>query len=115
MGMNNEQFRKMFPNLVKELETEAQKIGISSVSSHQKNGEKASSRIFAGYTPDVIDFIRRCKNKQQADEIISFLVKKGEIDSEYAMKLKQQLDEKGVRSFGPIKEVDYYLKLGGYQ
>ena len=113
--MNNEEFKKLFPNLVKELESEAQKIGISSVRSHQKNGEKASSRKFSGYNPDVIDFVRRCENEQQANEIIKFLEKKGEIDSEYALKLKKQLDEKGVRSFGPIKEADYYLKHGGYE
>jgi hypothetical protein len=36
----------------------------------------------------------------------------GEIDGKYAQKLRRQLREKGVRSFGTKKEHDYYLRHG---
>jgi hypothetical protein len=36
--------------------------------------------------------------------------KRCEINKEYAQKLRAQLKQKGVRSFGPKKEENYYLK-----
>jgi hypothetical protein len=62
--------------------------------------------------PDVIDFIRRCDTEEQAEEIIGYMEKRGEIEKQYARKLREQLKDKGVRSFGPKKEEDYYLKHG---
>lgn len=110
MEIDKKRFRKMFPHLAKELEGEEHKIAITSVRSDPQTGEKAYSKRFVGYTPDVIDFIRRCENGQQAEEIISYLEERGEISSEYAQRLRKQLKEKGVRSFGSKKEEDYYLK-----
>ncbi|MEM2715000.1 MAG: DUF2095 family protein, partial [Candidatus Bathyarchaeia archaeon] len=76
---------------------------------------KAASRKFDGYNPDVIDFIRRCDTEEQAEEIIAYLEKKGEISQSYASNLRKQLKEKGVRSFGPKKEEAYYLRQAGYR
>jgi len=112
MEIEKKRFRKIFPHLAEELEGEEQKIAISSVRSDIKTGEKASSNKFAEYMPDVIDFIRRCDNEQQAEEIISYMERRGEISSEYAEKLRKQLKERGVRSFGSNKEDDYYFKQG---
>ncbi len=110
MEIDKEKFRKMFPHLAAEFEGGGQKISISSFRSDISVGERAASRLFEGYNPDVIDFIRRCDTEDQAEEIISFLEKRGEISREYASRLRKQLREKGVRSFGPKKEEDYYLK-----
>jgi hypothetical protein len=112
MEMDKERFKKMFPRLAEELEKREHGVTITSVRSDPETAENASSRKFAGYTPDVIDFIRRCDNEQQAEEIIGYLENRGEIGGEYAQKLRKQLKEKGVRSFGPKKEDDYYLKQG---
>ncbi len=110
MPMDKERFRKMFPHLAKEMNTEESRIPINSVRSDIQTGETASSSKFVRYTPDVIDYIRRCDNEQQAKEIIDYLEKRREISRQYAQRLKKQLKEKGVRSFGPKKEEDYYLK-----
>ena len=110
MEIDKKEFRKMFPNLVKELENEENKIAVTSVRSDAQTGEKASSKKFAGYMPDVIDFIRRCDNKEQVEEIISYMERRGEISREYAERLRKQLRERGVRSFGSKKEEDYYFK-----
>jgi len=75
-----------------------------------KTGEKAVSKRFVHYAPDVIDFVRRCDTEEQAEEIISYMEKRGEIEKQYAKKLRKQLEEKGVRSFGPKKEENYYFK-----
>lgn len=112
MKIDKERFRKMFPRLAKELGAWEYRVAVTSVRSDIRTGEKASSKKFAGYVPDVIDFLRRCDNEQQAEEIIQYLKKRGEINPQYAQRLRKQLKEKGVRSFGPKKEEDYYLKQG---
>ena len=118
MEFDKKVFRKMFPHLAAEIEGEEQKVSISSFRSNIDAGEKAaskiSSRLFEGYNPDVIDFLRRCDTEEQAEEIICYLEKRGEISKKYASRLKKQLKEKGVRSFGPKKEDDYYLKKAGF-
>jgi len=115
MEIDREQFKKMFPNLAREIENGENKIAITSVRLDIEEGEKIASRKFDGYNPDVIDFLRRCDNERQAEEIISYLEKRGEISQQYALSLRKQLKEKGVRSFGPKKEDAYYLRRAGYR
>jgi len=114
MDIEKERFRKMFPYLAKEMEAKEYKISITSVRSDIQTGEEAASRKFADYMPDVIDFLRRCDNEQQAEEIIGYLERRREISHDYAKRLRKQLKEKGVRSFGSKKEDDYYLKQAGF-
>jgi hypothetical protein len=114
MDIDKEKFRKMFPHLAKEMDAREYRITITSVRSDLQTGEEATSRKFAGYMPDVIDFLRRCDNEQQAEEIIGYLERRGEISQDYAERLRKQLKEKGVRSFGTKKEDDYYLKQAGF-
>lgn len=112
MEIDKETFKKMFPNLTKEIEEKQQRVVISSVRSDLAAAEKASSKKFFSYVPDVVDFICRCDNEEQAEEIIGYLEKRKEISPDYARRLRRQLKEKGVRSFGPKKEDGYYLKHG---
>jgi len=114
MKIDKEKFKKLFPNLAAELENNIMSCPITSVRMGNEVGEKVATRRFSGYSPDVIDFIRRCDTVEQAEEIINFLEGRGEISSSYANKLRQQLKDKGVRSLGSKKESDYYLKHGGY-
>jgi hypothetical protein len=112
MGLDKEAVRRMFPNLARELEADENRVAINSVRTDAPAGEEATSRNFVHYTPDVIDFIRRCDTKQQAEEIVAYMERRGEIEKEYANRIREQLKEKGVRSFGTKKEDDYYLKHG---
>jgi len=112
MEIDKKRFKTMFPHLSQEMEHKHHRFGISSVRSDVQTGENASAKRFDGYTPDVIDFIRRCDNEQQAMEIIDFLEKRQEIGNSYAQRLKRQLKAKGVRSFGPKKQDDYYSREG---
>jgi len=113
MEVDKKRFKKMFPHLAKEMDVNKHRVAITSVRSDVQTAEKTSSEKFAGYTPDVIDFIRRCDDEQQAKEIINHMEKGGDINHEYAQKLRKQLNEKGVRSFGSKKEDDYYLEHTG--
>ena len=112
MEFDKRTFKKTFPNLAKELGSSEQKTSINSVRTDIQTGEKAVSKRFVHYMPDVIDFIRRCDTEEQAEEIVAYMEKRGEIKKQYAEKLRKQLKEKGVRSFGPKKEENYYLQHG---
>lgn len=113
MNIEKERLKRMFPHLAEEMTSEKNRLPIKSVRSDPESGEKVASSTFEGYDPDVIDFLRRCDNKEQAIEVINFMEKKGEITSSHADKLKKQLKEKGIRSFGTKKGSEYYLKQAG--
>jgi hypothetical protein len=112
LEVDKETFKRMFPNLAKELESDENKVSVNSVRTDERTGENAVSERFAHYMPDVIDFIRRCDTEEQAEEIIAYMEKRGEVEKQYAERLRKQLKDKGVRSFGPKKEENYYLKHG---
>jgi len=130
MAIDKESLKKMFPNLYKELEQGEVKISIDAVRRNavetetgmtETAEEKEVEAKAATTTPDklrhfnptVVDFIRRCDTEAQAEEIIAFLQKKGEITEEYADELRCQLKLSSVRSFGPKKEENYYFREGG--
>ena len=117
--MDREKFRKLFPHLAEEIERGVKKISIRAVRWDVEAGERlaaagAENDPWRGYMPDVIAFIRRCDTEEQALEIIDYLERKGDITPEYAEKLRRQLREKGLRSFGPKKEPGYYFRVAGY-
>lgn len=114
MEIDKKQFKKMFPNLAKEIFSGENRVTITSIRSDIDMGEKTASMSFRGYNPDVIDFLRRCDNEKQAYEIIDYLEKRKEISAKYASQLRKQLRERGVRSFGSKKENGYYLKQAGF-
>jgi hypothetical protein len=124
--------KKMFPHLLRELEGKENKLSIASVEEDLESAETAADPCeeamddvgtdeeietkpdkFRHYSPDVVDFLRRCDTDAQAKEIIAYLQKRGELSEEKACELKAQLNRKGVRSFGPKKENDYYFKQSG--
>ena len=110
---NKKSFKKMFPHLARELNCGENVVPIDSVRNNPEEIEKAQPDKFHNYIPTVLDFIRRCNTEAEAKEIISYLEKRCEITKEYAQQLKKQLEQKGVRSFGPKKEDGYYFKQSG--
>lgn len=111
LEFDKKKFKQTFPNLADEMETDENRVKISSVRSDVSAGEqRASAKRFDNYVPDAIDFIRRCDNERQAEEIIDYLENRREITGEYAQRLRKQLRSKGVRSFGPKKQDDYYSR-----
>ena len=113
MEIDKKSFKKMFPNLSDELELEENKVPISSVRTDSGATEKAMQDELRHFNPTVIDFVRRCETEAEAEDIIIYLEKRGELSKEYAEKLRKQLKKEGVRSFGPKKEDNYYFKKGG--
>ncbi|MCE7745219.1 MAG: DUF2095 family protein [Candidatus Heimdallarchaeota archaeon] len=64
---------------------------------------------FAGYDPNVIDFIRRCDTLDQAMEILDYLENIGDISTSEGDKLRKRLKTEGLRSFGPKKKKGFYF------
>ncbi len=112
MKLDKKRIDNLFPHLARELESRDGRVRIDSVRTDRRTAETSATRKFADYTPDVVDFIRRCDTQKQAEEIINHLEARREISEEYAARLRKQLKGKGVRSFGPKKEGDYYSKRG---
>jgi len=135
--MEKKDIKKMFPHLFEELETGEVKVPINGV---RKNAAEAEGEIAEAeecgceeqiefeeelaqctetpdklrhFNPQAVDFLRRCDTEAQAEEIIAYLEKKGEITKQYASELRCQLKRDGVRSFGPKKEENHYFKEGG--
>jgi len=108
MKLTRKEFKKLFPNLAKEMQT---RTGTMSINSVRTETSESKASYLTSYDPDVIDFLRRCNTKREGEEIIDFMEKRGEISHEYAEKLRNQLESKGIRSFGPKKEVNYYFRV----
>jgi hypothetical protein len=110
MEIDRGTFKKIFPHLTEEMETEKFKGGMNPTTAGSLTTERMTIKQFDDYNPDVIDFICRCDTEKQAYEIIGYVEKRGEIDQKYAQKLRTQLKRRGVRSFGAKREEGYYLR-----
>jgi hypothetical protein len=113
ISVEYKEVKKKYPSIYLELQLETSKVRINSYRSDPNTGEAAavSGHNLTGYTPDVIDYMRRCDTDIQAKEIIEFLKKQGEISPQYANRLIEQLLKHGVRSFGTKKPPGFYEKL----
>ena len=103
--MNRSEFRKKYPHLLRELESNVSKSGLST--------EETKRDQFRGYIPTAIDYLRRCDTSEQAEKTISYLEEAQEITSEYARELRRQLRKRGLKSFGLRKKEGFYLREAG--
>lgn len=130
MAIDKRSLKKMFPHLYQELEEDSEnKVTIDAVRDSPEAAENAveiedvceeeflkpakPADKLRHFNPSAIDFIRRCDTDKQAQEIISYLQKRGELTQEQAKELECTLKQKGVRGFGPKKEENYYFHEGG--
>jgi hypothetical protein len=113
MKISKDKFKKTFPHLAREMDDKQRGVTINSIRSDTRTAEKTATtqKNLSNYDPDIIDFLRRCDNTQQAEEIINYMESRGEIANNHAKKLRLQLKKKGLRSFGPKKEEGYYFKV----
>jgi hypothetical protein len=102
--MEKNRFKKLFPHLAKELERGESRVNFENTEKDNPNNK----RKWAGYDPDVLDFIQRCDDVKQAEEVIDFLERRGEISPKRASELIKKLQEQGLRGFGAKKINDFY-------
>jgi hypothetical protein len=137
MAIDKKSLKQMFPHLYGELESGEVKVPIDAIRKNASEAEAETDGLeececegchepeeeiavhtqttdkLRHFNPQAVDFLRRCDTKEQAEEIIAYLEKKGEITKEYAHELRCQLKKGGVRAFGPKKEENHYFKEGG--
>jgi hypothetical protein len=111
--IDKKSFKKMFPSLSDELDLKENKVPIDSLRQDSEAAEKTTGDEMHHFSPTVIDFVRRCETEKEAEDIIAYLERRGEVTKEYAEQLRTQLKKDGVRSFGPKKEENYYFKKCG--
>jgi len=131
MAIDKKSLKKMFPHLYHELEEDSEnKVSIDAVRDSSEAAERAAeiedvceeeflkplktTDKLRHFNPSAIDFIRRCDTDEQAQEIISYLQKRGELIQEQAKELEHKLKQNGVRGFGPKKEENHYFHEGGF-
>ncbi|MEM0482440.1 MAG: DUF2095 family protein [Nitrososphaerota archaeon] len=95
-------FKKLFPALSNELEQS--ETGLEDAS------EGAVEEPLRGFMPGPEDYLMRCATEEEAIQVIEFLKQRREISDEESERLKKQVYERGVRSFGPLREEGYYLR-----
>ncbi len=100
------ELRRNYPNLAEGLGGIGT-VRVDAVRTSPREAEKVAHSV-QDYGPTTIDFIRRCENGDQALEIINFLEERSEIGSSYAQRLRVQLVERGLRSFGKRRKSGYY-------
>lgn len=128
MAEDKNEIKKMFPHLLRELEGSDNKVSIDGVRADAVEAEEAEidpeemmlaqaeaavPDKFRHYNPTVVDFIRRCDTDAQAEEIVAYMQKRGELTKEEASEVRAQLKKEGLRSFGCKKEEGYYFKQSG--
>ena len=108
--MERDRFKKLFPHLAREMESGQSRVDVNRDQEADGKETENDSRIWAGYEPDIIDFIRRCETVEQAEEVICYMERREEITAERAAEIREQIAEGGLRSFGPKKEEGFYQK-----
>jgi hypothetical protein len=96
-----EDFKKKYPRLADELlggKTKHLKLKVELIDP------------WRGYVPTVVDYIRRCKSIEEANEVLDYLVKRSELTVEEAEKYREILRNEGIEAFGGRKEDNYYYK-----
>ncbi|MFX0169823.1 MAG: DUF2095 family protein [Candidatus Hodarchaeota archaeon] len=108
----SEKVLERLPHLAAEIKTAKANVTIDGVRWEETNrtGQviNTGKPRYSGYSPDVIDFLRRCSTNEEAMEIIAFLEERGEIKPVHAKELRKQLQSKGIRSFGSKKIWGHY-------
>jgi hypothetical protein len=102
MEFDEKEFRKKFPNLCKELgESEEE-------ATPHLEGRGVGGRLLDELEPQTESYIRRARSVNEALEVVSYLRKRGEISENQALELKRKIEEKGIRSFGPLRTWGHY-------
>ncbi len=104
---DKEYFKEKFPNLFKSIENKKTVIEMDGVRTDPKKAKEASEPKKPSRS-SVIDYIRLCDEEKEAFKIIDYMEKEGKIEEKYSKKLREQLSEEGLRSFGTKRDPGEY-------
>ncbi|MFW9828736.1 MAG: DUF2095 family protein [Candidatus Thorarchaeota archaeon] len=118
---NEDEFNKEFPNLIKEISSKKKLLKIDSVRTEKAHISKESNQNSINsmpkelFNPEALDFIRRCTKKEEAIEILDYLLRRNEISHKQFNKYKKLISQEGglerlIEQCGGLKEPGYYMK-----
>lgn len=100
-------FKEKFPSIFKEMEKDENTLDVDGVRTKSEDDEESSTK---GKSPEpsAVDYLRLCDEDEEALEIIDYMEEEGKIDPGYAEELREQLNSRGLSSFGPKREPGEY-------
>lgn len=101
--LKQKHLREKFPHLAQEIDERTEAISFDAIRTDSEEARKATYPDRAK-GPTLIDFLRLCNTDEEALEIIDYFVERGKLELERARKLRRQLVNQGLRSFGPKRE-----------
>lgn len=118
---NKKELNEFFPHLTKEVFEKKKSIKMEGIDEEIEQDVKENDQIINQsypnelYNPGVIDFIRRCTTKEEAIDILEYLLKRNEINNEDYSKFKSIIiQENGLVKFinesGGLKRPGYYMR-----
>jgi hypothetical protein len=102
MEFDRKEFKKKFPNLYKELDEPGEE------ESPGLDAQDTKACLLSEFTPEIMSYIRRARTRSEALEVVTYLRRRGEISEKQASSLAKQIEEKGIRSFGPLRTWGHY-------
>lgn len=111
--MDMEELKEKCPNLFEELQN-SPSISIDGMEKEQMEKEEGGNEIQDHSTafPSVMDHLLGCETADEAYEIIEYFEKRDELDKRLAKKMREQIEKKGLRSFGEKREKGEIEKNG---
>lgn len=112
--MNIKELKEKCPNLFEELR-ESPSISIDEIKGTREKTDKEDKENLETHTtkfPSVVDHLLGCETNEEAIEIIDYFEDKDELDERLAEKMREQVRQKGIRSFGEKREKGEIEKNG---
>ncbi len=121
VSYKKEEILEHFPYLIKEISEKTKSIEINSINYQIEQIHEEKLQISKNTYPNelnnpgAIDFIRRCSNKEDAINILDYLMKRNEINKEDYKSYKNILSqevwlERIIKESGGLKRPGYYMR-----
>jgi hypothetical protein len=121
VSYDKDELSTMVPHLMKELSNKKNSLKIEAVEYEveeeleNQNTETEKCVMEDLSNPKTIDFLRRCSTKEEALEILNYLLKRNELSEENYKIFKKKINkssglEKLIRESGGFKRPGYYMR-----
>lgn len=123
IAYDQEELKTFLPHLLEEIKGKEESVKIDGVDYKVEQGESEKRDKSGAETanleelrePKAMDFIRRCSTKEEAKEILEYLLKRGELSEEKATSIKKELKKENgledlIEKSGGFKKPGYYMR-----
>lgn len=123
ISYDQEELKTFLPHLLEEIKGKEESVKIDGVDYEVEQSETGSQKESEGKVsnleelrdPKAMDFIRRCSTKEEAREILEYLLKREEISEDKATSIKKELKKENgledlIKESGGFKKPGYYMR-----